>query len=147
MDHRGAVGLLLGPSLELGEWVRGGKFDEYARGGGYAGLSFAIGVNGNELHAWARALRNGDSIAWSGVAGYRGYFGEDQLKTFFDLGARFDVTPEASAGPRLGFGVQWEFSSFAGVFAGLAAHLGAGNGLRFSAEAFTGIQLRSYLLE
>lgn len=147
LDHRGAVGLLLGPSLELGEWVKGGKFDEYSRIGGYLGLSFAIGANGNELHGWVRSLSGGGPLAWSGVAGYRGYFGEEQLKTFFDLGARVDLTPQFTLGPRIGFGIQWEFSSLAGVFGGLAAHLGAGNGLRFSAEAFAGVQLRSYLFE
>ncbi len=146
LDHRGAVGLLLASQLELGEWVKGGTFNEYARPGGLLGLSCAIGVNGNELHAWVRALKDTDFVAWSGVVGYRGYFGE-RVKTFFDLGARIDIAPQAAIGPRIGFGVQSELSSFAGLFAGLAVHAGVGNGLRFSAEAFAGIQLRSYLLE
>ena len=47
----------------------------------------------------------------------------------------------------MSLGLQYELASTLCVLAGLTADLGAGAGLRFTAEAFVGFQLRSYLLE
>lgn len=146
-DHRGSIGLHLGPELEVGEWVKGGRFEEYARGGAQLGITCAIGVNGNELHGWAGVLRDGGSTALVGVAGYRGYFGAERVKSFVDLDARIDFSPRLTAGPRVGLGAQYEISPIVGLYAGIAVHAGVGDGLRFSAEAFSGFQFRTYLLE
>ena len=86
-------------------------------------------------------------LEWSVFGGYRGYFGQERLKTFFDLDLAFDVRPNFTAGPRLAFGAQYELHSLVGVFAGLDARLGIGSPSRFSAGVFAGIQIRSYLLE
>src|SRR5216684_4212506 len=82
----------------------------------------------------------------AGMVG-RSYFGQEQIKTFIDLDARADLAPTFALGPRLGFGVQFEVLPTLGLFAAVAAHAGGGNGLVFGAEAFAGIQFRSYLLE
>ena len=145
-DHRGAVGLLLGGGFELGELVRSGQFDEYSRGVAELGLSVAVGENGNEFKAVVQA-GHGSELEWTVFGGYRGYFGQERLKTFFDLDLAFDVRPSFTAGPRLAFGVQYELHSLVGVFAGLDARLGIGSPARFAAGAFAGIQVRSYLLE
>jgi hypothetical protein len=145
-DHRGAVGLLLGSGFELGELVHGGQFDEYQRGVAELGLSVAVGENGNEFKAVVQAGRRG-ALEWSAFGGYRGYFGQERLKTFFDLDLAFDLRPDFTAGPRLAFGAQYELHPLIGVFAGLDARLGIGSPTRFSAGAFAGFQFRSYLLE
>jgi hypothetical protein len=147
LDHRGALGLLLGTGLELGELVQSGTFEEYARPEVSLGFSVPVGVEGNELKAWARAAKASEAVAWSFIAGYRGYFGSEQFKTFIDLDAAFDFGPKRAVGPRLGFGLQWEIGSTAGIFAGVAARAGVGSHIRFAAELFAGLQLRSYLLE
>jgi hypothetical protein len=145
-DHRGALGLLLGGGFELGELVRSGQFDEYSRAIANLGVTVAIGENGNELKLVVQAAKPG-SIEWSSYAGYRGYFGQDRLRTFFDLDLAVDVRPFFTAGPRLAFGLQYELHPLVGVFAGLAARVGIGSPTRFAASGFAGLQFRSYLLE
>ena len=148
LDHRGAVGLLFGAGA--------GNQTHFASGapaelGNLAlvdlGASLALGAGGNELLAFARAGLGGTKVTWSAVAGYRGYFGYERLKTFLDLGLSLQLSPAFTAGPRLGGGVQYELSSLAGLYAGFALQLGFGQGLLFSAELTAGLQLRSYLLE
>ena len=145
-DHRGALGLLLGVGFELGELVRNGQFDEYSRAIGDLGVTAAIGDDGNELKLVVQAARPG-TPEWGGYAGYRGYFGQERLKTFFDLDLAVDVRPSFAAGPRLAFGLQYELHPLVGIFAGLAARVGIGSPTRFAASAFAGLQLRTYLLE
>jgi hypothetical protein len=137
----------LGTGLELGEIVHSGTFDEYARPEATLGFSVPIGFEGNELKAIVRAAKASDALGWSLIAGYRGYFGTEQFKTFLDLDAAIDFGPARAFGPRLGFGAQWEIGSTAGIFGGIAARAGVGSRTRFAAEIFAGLQLRSYLLE
>jgi hypothetical protein len=111
------------------------------------GGTLALGAHGNELIAFARGGFGGNKLAWTAVAGYRGYFGYEQIKTFFDLDLAVQLAPFLTAGPRIGGGVQYELSSLIGVYAGFALQLGFGTGILFSAELITGVQLRSYLLE
>ena len=112
------------------------------------GVTAAIGSNGNELKLFALAGRRTEmSPAWSFSLGYRGYFGEERFKTFFDLDGTVDVTPAFAVGPRIGVGFQYEVNSLVGVFVALAAHVGAGNGGIFGGDALVGFQIRSYLLE
>lgn len=147
-DHRGAVGLLLGPGLEYrSNLTPGATADVGFRGLGDLGGTIAVGVNGNELLAFARGGLGGPSTAWSATAGYRGYFGYEQLKTFLDLTLAAHVRPYLRIGPRVGGGVQYELSSIAGLYAGFAFQFGFGNGFLFSGELVGGVQLRSYLLE
>ncbi len=145
-DHRGAIGLLIGGSVELGELVHGGQFDEYSRGGGDLGVTVAPGAEGNEYKLVVEAAKRG-SLEWTAYGGYRGYFGQERLKTFFDVDAAIDIRPRFAIGPRLALGVQYDFHPLFGVFGGVAARIGVGNPSRFAAGAFAGMQLRSYLLQ
>lgn len=147
-DHRGALGVLVGGG---GEWMNAAS----GPGLGIQGLrvdvnlggTWAIGVDGNELLVLARAIIGGPVLEGSLVLGYRGYFGQEQVKTYFDVGVAGHLMPELAVGPRLGFGVQYELSPIAGVYAGLAGQVGLGGTLRFDLELCLGLQLRTYLLE
>lgn len=148
LDHRGAVGLLIGGGFENRlNFTPGAPADIGNRALVDLGGTMALGAHGNELIAFARAGLGGGKLAWSGAAGYRGYFGYEQIKTFCDLELAVQLAPFLTAGPRIGGGVQYELSSLLGVYAGFALQLGFGTGLLFSAELIAGIQLRSYLLE
>jgi hypothetical protein len=145
-DHRGSLGLLLGGGFELSELVRSGQFEEYSRAIGSLGVTAAIGENGNELKLVVQAAKPG-SVEWTAYTGYRGYFGQERLKTFFDLDLALDIRPYFTAGPRLAFGLQYELHPLVGLFAGLAVRVGIGSPTRFAASGFAGLQFRSYLLE
>ena len=146
-DHRGAVGLLAGVGLDVQDRVKGQLATEQAgRFAGILGGTFAIGNDGNELKLFVQAFARAGT-AWAVSAGYRGYFGQERFKTFYDLDGRFDVSPVFTVGPRLGLGLQYEATQTLGVFATLATHIGVGNGVVFSGEVFVGVQLRTYLLE
>ena len=84
---------------------------------------------------------------WAVAFGYRGYFGRERLKTFFDLDAVFHATPIFAVGPRIGIGIQYEITSLLGVFAATGGQIGGGAGFRASYDAGVGLQLRSYLFE
>lgn len=47
---------------------------------------------------------------------YRGYFGTEELKTFFDLGAWAPIRSRLAAGPLVGLGVVYDFSRSAGLY-------------------------------
>lgn len=146
LDHAGSVGLLLGAGIDVGEMVHGGQFDEYTRGIADLGITLAPGSDGNEYKLVMEAAKPG-SLQWLLYGGYRGYFGQERLKTFFDLDGAVDVKPNFTVGPRLALGVQYDFHSLIGVFGGVAARVGIGSPTRFAASAFGGLQIRSYLLQ
>jgi hypothetical protein len=145
-DHRGALGILLGGGVELGELVHGGQFDEYSRGIADLGVTLAPGPDSNEFKLVFEAAKP-RSFEWMAYGGYRAYFGQDRLKTFVDLDGAVDVRPSFAIGPRLALGVQYELHPLFGLFGGLAARVGIGSPTRFAASAFAGFQLRSYLLQ
>lgn len=47
---------------------------------------------------------------------YRGYFGTDELKTFFDAGAWAPIRSRLAVGPLAGLGVAYDFSRYGGVY-------------------------------
>ncbi|MHB8873380.1 MAG: hypothetical protein ACYC8T_06805 [Myxococcaceae bacterium] len=144
-DHRGAVGLLLGATGEFMSTANPGVVQGLRLGADLGG-TWAVGYSGNELMLLGRAAFGGPRVEGSVTFGYRGYFGQDRVKTFVDLGAAVHF-PLVAVGPRVGFGVQYELSPIVGVYAGLAAQVGLGQALRFDGELCLGLQLRSYLLE
>ena len=146
-DHRGSLGVLVGGGLEYKEAVTADKVrDGGLRFPAQIGGTWAFDYDGNELLALVRASF-GPKIDTSVIAGYRGYFGKDRAKTFFDVDLAVHFTPAFDIGPRVGFGFQYELASVVGVYVAGAAQIGGGNGFRFSAEAVVGLQFRSYLLE
>ncbi len=141
------MGLLAGVGLDVQDRVKGQLATEQAgRFAGILGGTFAIGNDGNELKLFVQAFARAGT-AWAVSAGYRGYFGQERFKTFYDLDGRFDVSPVFTVGPRLGLGLQYEATQTVGVFATLATRIGVGNGVVFNGEIFVGVQLRTYLLE
>ena len=114
------------------------------------GGTYAIGNEGDELLLLLSGAfaPGGGGLADVAVAfGYRGYFGRERLKTYFDLDLSAHSMPFFTLGPRLGLGVQYELTPIFGAFAGLAGEIGVGGELRFSAQAVIGFQARSYLFE
>ena len=164
LDHRGAVGLLLGVGgLRKESSV---SIENTWRGSFTVGVTIAVGYREQEIVIAAgtsmtrtevivnsmtgeRAYGFGiDGVLWGG---YRAYFGE-QWKTFVDLDLALGIVPGVTVGPRIAIGLMHELSSVAGVFATLGTQLGLGsNGvgltIAFRAELAIGVQLRSFLLE
>lgn len=146
-DHRGALGLLIGPGYALKDEVVNSVVEE-----GFAipltlGGTVAVGDNGNEVLVETFTLLGGRHLDLGLAAGYRGYFGDERVKTFITLELAGHLSPQFTVGPRAGLGVQYELSPTVGTFALLAADLGYGAALRFTAEVSVGLQLRTYLLE
>ena len=168
-DHKGAVGLLLGVSAEYkAAATLGGGGDEGARLGTEAGLTIAVGSDGNEVKGALRTLFGGIrpgcsregrcvSVDYALFLGYRGYFDLGNWKTFFDIDAAQHFIPRLgpssansqlyTIGPRVALGVQLDFSPIAGTFFLIEGQIGFGDGLRYGAAAMIGFQLRSFLLE
>jgi hypothetical protein len=147
LDHRGAVGLLIGSGLETQAATSGKLRDDGLRVPVDLGATMSIGDEGSELLAIGRAGLAGTATNWAAIAGYRSYFGKEEVKTFFDLDLAVHFTRTFTLGPRLGFGVQYDPEPLWGLFLGAAAQFAGGNGFRFSGEVVGGFQLRSYLLE
>jgi hypothetical protein len=148
LDHHGAVGLLIGSGLDVRQAASPtGNAQTGLRLPIDLGGTYNVGHDSNELKLVLRGELLGTNFIGSIYGGYRGYFGHDAWKTFFDLDLRADLFPQLTAGPRMGLGVQYEVSSLIGVYCALAAHVGAGQGIRFGGELTVGVQLRSYLLE
>jgi hypothetical protein len=107
--------------------------DTVARSGGGSGSSWRPSVRvgwgldasgeGDEVLLGATlALRDLDDSAEERVllavdARYRGYFGTDEAKTFFDVGVWAPLRTSLSAGPLVGLGFQYDVSRAGGVYA------------------------------
>jgi hypothetical protein len=148
-DHRGAVGLLVGSGFEYASTIgRIVSVDTAPSALFDLGVTTHMGLNSNELKLFARASFIPGVRRLSLVGGYRGYFGDDRVKTFFDLDLALRLLPQATLGPRVGLGVQYELTPVLGLYAGLGGQIGVGPQLaRFSGELLVGFQGRSYLLE
>lgn len=148
-DHRGALGLIVAAGLERKDantpTGTGGN-----RGwgpGADLGLTIAVGYSGNELKAAGHLAWAGDLWDVGALFGWRGYFGKDQWKTFYDLDLIGHFTPHLTIGPRFGIGVQWDYLPILGTYVTLAGQIGFGQALRFGAELLVGFQFRTYVLE
>lgn len=147
-DHRGAVGLLVGGAGHRAEAIRYGTFaDAGWRTSLHLGATVGFTERGDELVAFVRGQFLGPLPNASLYVGYRSYFGPDQWKTFADLGVAVYVAPLALVGPRVAFGLQYDFTSLVGAYAGVGAQAGFGQGVRIEGELVLGVQLRSYLLD
>jgi hypothetical protein len=147
LDHRGALGVILGAGISFQETVLKYGVAEEGRSPLFqAEVTFPLGTQGNEWTlAVGTALNTPVTVAVAG--GIRAYFGEEVWKTFVTVEGTLHVTPAVSAGPRLGFGVQWDFAQVAGAFVQVAAEATAGQGIRFGASALAGFQFRTYIFE
>jgi len=146
-DHRGSLGVFITPGVAAAGRVgltTGSDFRP--RFLTDVGGTIALGDDGDELRVYGRVLWPQPLIA-AGAVGYRGFFGRDRWKTFFDLELMADVAPLFNFGPRVGMGVVYELSSIVGISAGVGAHFGAGSTFLFVADGQLSLQFRSYLLE
>jgi hypothetical protein len=75
-------------------------------------------------------------------ARYRGYFGTEELKTFFDLGAWVPLASRLAVGPLAGLGVAYDFSRRAGVYASGTFATAFGQARIASFGAAVGAQVR-----
>jgi hypothetical protein len=147
LDHRGALGFILGGGIAFQETVLKYGVAESGRAPLVQGdVSFPLGSQGNEWTLGVGAAFS-DRVTVALAGGIRAYFGEEAWKTFVTVEGTLHVTPAVSVGPRLGFGVQWDFAQVAGAFVQVAAEVTAGQGIRFGASALAGFQFRTYIFE
>ncbi|HMK72887.1 MAG TPA: hypothetical protein VK454_06090 [Myxococcaceae bacterium] len=147
LDHRGALGGIVAGGVAFQETVLQHGVSESGRGALVLGeLTFPLGQQGNEWTVGVgTAFADRVSVALEG--GIRAYFGDEAWKTFATVEGVLHVTPAVSAGPRLGFGVQWDFAQVAGAFVQVAAEVTAGQGIRYGASVAVGFQFRTYVFE
>jgi hypothetical protein len=146
-DHRGALGLLVGGGVDFKREVKsGGQTEEGGRALLETLLTFPLGVSGNE---WTLGARTGfgPSVDVAIAGGIRAYYGDDRFKTYLTAELALHVTPNVTAGPRLGFGVQYELLPVLGIYLGGAAEVTAGQGIRIAAAVVGGFQFRTYIFE
>lgn len=148
LDHKGALALWLGGGVGLRIGTTAARrVDGGLRAPVDLGLFFALPQTQNGLWVVGRGALGGGLPDWSVRGGYRGFFGLDRWKTFFDLGATFAITPRFAAAVRAGAGAQVELSPVAGLFLAAGGEVGGGNGFHFAADLTLGIELRTYLFE
>ncbi|MDY7227945.1 hypothetical protein [Hyalangium rubrum] len=138
-EHR-AVSLLVGPSLGYTNALRDNRAQTgpgiYLDLGG----SLTVGHDRDEVFLIARGgvtTKGGEGVL---LGGFRSVYGEEELQTFFDLGATVRLFSGTWVGPRIGFGLRHALSDRLSLYGGLGLSLGFGSGLRMDAEGFTGLQ-------
>jgi hypothetical protein len=147
-DHRGALGLLVAGGLDFKREVKtGGETEEGRRTVVESLLSFPLGLGGNEWTLGARTGFGGPAVDVAVAGGIRAYFGEERWKTYLTAELALHVTPNVTAGPRLGIGVQFEVLPTLGLYLGGAAEVTAGQGIRIAGAVLGGLQLRTYIFE
>jgi hypothetical protein len=147
-DHRGALGLLVGGGIDFKREVKaGGETEEGRRALLETLLTFPLGHSGSEWTLGARTGFGGPSVDVAVAGGLRAYFGEERFKTYLTAELALHVTPNVTAGPRLGFGIQYELFPVFGLYLGGAAEVTAGQGIRIAGAVLGGIQLRTYIFE
>ncbi len=147
-DHRGALGLLLGGGVDFKREVKaGGQTEEGGRGVAEGLLTFPLGVSGNEWTIGARTGFGKPSVDVAVAGGIRAYFGEERFKTYLTAEVALHVTPNVTAGPRLGVGIQYELLPTVGIYLGGAAEVTAGQGIRIAGAVLAGLQFRTYVFE
>ena len=147
-DHRGALGFLVGGGIDFKREVKsGGETEEGRKALLETLLTFPLGESGNEWTVGARTGFGGSAVDVAIAGGLRAYFGEERFKTYLTAELAVHVTPNVTAGPRLGFGIQYELLPVFGLYLGGAAEVTAGQGIRIAAAVVGGLQFRTYIFE
>ena len=114
----------------------------------WAGWSTDLSGEGDELIVGG-SFRLGNWSDPSGLrfltgvnARYRGYFGTEELKTFFEVGLWSELRNRVAVGPEVGLGMAYDPSRAWGAF--ISAHFGTafGDARIASLGASAGVQLR-----
>ncbi len=149
-NHLGSIGLTAAAGAE---YVTGISATARSDRGGRIPLEIGatVGITDRlELRAAGRVspgLVPSSELAFSWYGGIRNSVGVDQLKTFFDLDLALHATPFLTGGARVAFGVQYDVSPIAGLYALAGAQLGLGAALRLSFEVMVGVQFRTYVFD
>jgi len=147
-DHRGSQGLLVGGGADFTrEVTSGGVSEEGVRGLVESLVCFPMGLSGNEWTVGTRAGFGQSKVDVALAGGIRAYFGDDRFKTYVTAEVAVHVTPNVTAGPRLGLGIQYDFLPTVGVYLGGAAEVTAGQGIRIAGAVTAGFQFRTYIFE
>lgn len=146
LDHRGQPALSVLPGFE--HLILSGKSGEktISEPGAFAELSFGLPgtMEGGQAILGLR-LGQGEtegtrlvapSIAW------RSYAGEEEWKSFFDVGAFGRILPVWGAGLRIGVGMQYELSQHLGVYFATGGSVAFGEMLQVGYDLGLGLQLR-----
>lgn len=147
-DHRDQYGLVAEVDASRATATVGGGLSRSSFDVASLRLAFSFEVTGegDEIMVGGSfsPLVHSDSAAsaWLLDARYRGYFGHEEFKTFFDAGLVVPLAPRVAAGPRLGFGVIYDFSRSIGLFASLGAATAFGEFRGFSFGLGIGAQWR-----
>lgn len=114
----------------------------------HAGWGFDLSGEGDELilggslrlASWSDAER---ARYLAGLdARYRGYFGAEELKTYFDVGLWGELQNKLVIGPLVGVGLLYDPSRAWGVFLGLQFNTGFGEARVADFGGTLGVQLR-----
>jgi hypothetical protein len=148
-DHRDTHGPFVEALFAHDTRARSGEATESGwRSGLHGGWGFDVTGEGDELLVGAAV-----AVPWNDDPGttrvliaadarYRGYFGSEQLKTFFDVGIWAPLYRKLAVGPIVGIGVTWDFGRAAGVYAAAAFATAFGQERVASAAVSAGAQLR-----
>ena len=145
LDHRGQSSLFVAPVLEHLIVDRAGEETETSTGlvGELAGGVPLADEGGEGLGGLRADAGLGDGEArLAPFALYRGYYGDEAWKTYFDVGVFGRIEPVWGGGARLGFGLQHDPTEHLGLFAGVGGGLAFGDGLQASLDFLAGLQLR-----
>jgi hypothetical protein len=144
LDHRDQPSLLGGAVLEHLIVDRAGEETDAGTGVvGEVAWGVPLSDEGGEGFVGLRAGAGFDGEArLAPFALYRGYYGDEAWKTFFDVGVFVRVEPVWGGGARVGFGIQHDPTENLGLYAGIGGGLAYGEGLQVSIDCTAGLQLR-----
>lgn len=101
------------------------------------GSEFALGAS---LRLGPAAGPGG--IRYAADLRYRGYFGTDELKTFFDVGVWAPFSTRWAIGPRVGLGAIYDFSRSLGLYLSMGFGTGFGQARVVALDAAAGVHWR-----
>lgn len=148
-DHRDTHGPFVEALFAHDTRARSGEATESGwRSGVRGGWGFDVTGDGDELLVGAAV-----AVPWKDHPGttevllaldarYRGYFGTEQLKTFFDVGIWAPLMAKLAVGPLVGIGASWDFSRAFGVYASAGFATAFGQERVASVVVSAGAQLR-----
>ena len=145
-DHRDQLGVLLEAAASRDTATVAGSSESLYR---LLTLRLAFSTDitgeGDELvlgGSWNGGRRSAARVEWAADARYRGYFGSDELKTFFEAGLWAPLSPRLAVGPRVGLGAAWDFTRRFGVFLAFSFATAFGEFRGASLELGAGVQAR-----
>ncbi len=146
LDHRDQPSISVTPGYEHLILAARGDKDTRSEPGAFAELAFGL-PGGEEGGEGIFGLRlgvgpdEGNRLVAPYVA-YRNFAGDEEWKTFFDIGAFSRILPVWGLGVRVGAGVQYDFTQSVGAFLATGGSVAYGEGLQVAYDVGVGLQLR-----